>query len=372
MASLFVLAREDPRGKAKLPGTPVAVVVSERKELNGLFLCIVKRAAGHEDSSDSDDSSSSEEDEATRAAAGMGPKKTKEPSSKDSALHKSKMDVKADVDKTLRASPGALSAAATYRSAGSKRRRGEEEEAASVPEEGGRLVKTKASKRKHVIKRFGKHGAPVDFIQLPIGAIFKLLPPTDPDWRFTAYVPGKSGSGKSMWSADILKLWAALYPDRPIYGVCKTPIKDDPAFDGIEIKQVPIGFFTAGFDVKAAFGDQGCMVLFDDWDSLEDGDVKLIQHVIQDVLNVGRKLKVSCLVTSHLLTNYNQTRGIIHEADYIALFPQSAQKGSLKYLCSKLGVLQDDYKSLKAAGRWVVIHNHEPTFMLTETWVKMT
>lgn len=388
MSSKFVLAREDPQNKIKLPGRPVALVTSDRKELNGLFLCTVTYGVnGDEDGSSSE--SDEEEDESdpkvlVRRAklALLQDKKRGDSAMKGSALHKSKMDVKADVDATMKKMPAAASAAAMYEKTTGKRSRkdksGDDEEG-----EGGDLAPPAHGKRnaqtglnahkgqKH--KKIGRAGTPSEVIRLPIGAHFTLLPPSDPDWRFVEYICGKSGSGKSMSVASIVRLFCALYPDRPVYAVCSTEVKEDPAYEGLPIKQLSVDFFNPGsFKVKPAFGDEGTLIIFDDWDSMETDALRTIQHAIHEILTLGRKLRISCIVTSHLLTNYNQTREIIHEADFITIFPQSAQKGSLKYFCDKLGIEKDDYRDLKRCGRWVTIHNHGPTFILTETEARMT
>ena len=216
-------------------------------------------------------------------------------------------------------------------------------------------------------KRASAPSEPFSKIELPFGVVFELLPCTDPKWRTTIYSAGKSGTGKTVAMAGLLRRFAAMYPSRPIYGVCKTPFERDPAFRGVPIKQLPLDFFRHGeLDMDKAFGRDGCFVLFDDWDSLDPADLKAVQHAIQDILNVGRKMQISCGVTSHLLTNYNQTRGIIHEADYVMLFPKKTMQQSLTYLCSKIGVPKEVSLRLRELGRWVVLHTGDPNFVLSE------
>ena len=209
-------------------------------------------------------------------------------------------------------------------------------------------------------------------IKLPVGSFFESLPECKPDARTTAYIAGKAGSGKSVFAAGLLRRYAKLFPGNPIYGACKTKIADDPAFAGIPIKQLPLSFFGGGkegtpFDLKAAFNTSGCMVLFDDWDSCDKGDKHNILKVIADIFNLGRKMKISCLVTSHMLNNYNETRGIIHEANFITIFPQNELWQSVAYLCSKLGVPKEVQADMRSMGRWVTIHNANPTYVLCES-----
>lgn len=338
--SKFLLAREDPK-KGKLPGTPIAVVKSSNPALNKLFLCTVVQDDTYKGAGLSDSDSESESDTDV------------------------KPNIKADIRSELKRVPHAKIAAEKYKEeeeggtlAGHKRRRGGEKE---------------KEKEKAKPKKFSDPSELVDFIRLPLGAVFEPLPQTDPEKRRVDYMAGKSGSGKSYAGAGLARKFKKLYPDRPIYGFCKTKFADDPAYADLGILQLPMSFFAGAgaMDLEKCFGGDGCLILFDDWDSMENSDIKLLTGVIKDVLNVGRKLKLSCIITSHLLTNYMQTRGIIHEADWITIFPQSCQRNSMQYLCDKLGVPKDVTCRLKAKGRWVSIHNSNPVCVLSETEAEM-
>ena len=336
--SKFVLARE--KGAQKLPGTPVALVRSQDPALDGLFLCTVR-----------EDGESSDED--------GKPHKRRRPNKK------------ADIDAALSKMPHAAVAAAKAAAAESvavpsKKRKRAGTGDPTEPDEDSDTEASAAPK-----STAATPSAKADFMKLPIGSIFEPLPSVKPEWRTTGYAAGKSGSGKSVYAANIIRRYSQLFPDRPVYGVCKTKLKDDPAYAHLQIKQVPVSFFMGVVDIKKAFGTDGCFVLFDDWDSFEPDEIKAIQGVIADVLNLGRKLQISCYVTSHLLTNYNQTRGIIHEADNITLFPQACMYQSLYYLCNKLGVPKEVIARLKGKGRWITLHNSQPTFVLSENEAEM-
>ena len=338
--SKFVLARE--KGANKLPGSAVALVRSQDPALDGLFLCTVR-----------EEGESSSDDE------------------KPHGKRRKRQDKKADIEAALSKMPHAAVAAKRFADSekipstiGKKRKRtsavGDVESSDDEHEEPPPKRSATAAP-----------SAKADFIKLPIGSTFEPLPCVKPEWRTTGYGAGKSGSGKSVYAANIIRRYVQLFPDRPVYGVCKTKLKDDPAYKDLPIQQVPISFFMTAVDIKKSFGDSGCFVLFDDWDSLEPEEIKVIQGIIADILNLGRKLQISCYVTSHLLTNYNQTRGIIHEADNITLFPQSCMYQSLYYLCNKLGVPKEVIARLKGKGRWITLHNSQPTFVLSETEAEM-
>jgi hypothetical protein len=215
----------------------------------------------------------------------------------------------------------------------------------------------------------------VDFVRLPMGSFFEPLPEMRPGKRLTNYIAGRADSGKSFYSANIIRRYKKLYPDNPVYGVCKTKLKDDPAYADLGIKQLSCDFFSSTedeFDVLGSFGDKGCMVLFDDIDSALPADLKNILAAIKDILNLGRKMNVSCMVTSHRLSNYMQTRDAIHESNYVTLFPKNELYQAIYYMCSKLGLRKEIIAGLKhKASRWITIHSAEPNFMLSETEAQM-
>lgn len=232
-------------------------------------------------------------------------------------------------------------------------------------------------------------------LKLQGDAVFSVVPYTDPTWRSAAYVAGKAGSGKTTWAADFIKNYKAIFPHRPIYGVGKAKLKEDPALAKLNIKQLKVSFFretrasasaegggaggvagsgSAGptvFDIKAAFGDEGCLILFDDWDSFQGDDKKVIKGAITDILNMGRKPNVSIVVTSHLLNNYAETRGIISEADFITVFPPCCQHHHLEYFLTNCGVPKEMVASLKERGPWITLHNTQPTYVISQQMAQM-
>jgi len=232
-------------------------------------------------------------------------------------------------------------------------------------------------------------------LKLQGDAVFSVVPYTDPKWRSAAYLAGKAGSGKSTKAGEFIKNYKAIFPHRPIYGVGKAKLKDDPALAGLGIRQLKVSFFretrasasaegggaggvagsgAAGptvFDIKAAFGDEGCLVLFDDWDSFQGDDKKVIKGAITDILNMGRKPNVSIVVTSHLLNNYAETRGIISEADFITVFPPCCQHHHLEYFLTNCGVPKEMVASLKERGPWITLHNTQPTYVISQQMAQM-
>ena len=220
-------------------------------------------------------------------------------------------------------------------------------------------------------------------IELPIGSFFEALPkfsPEDPEgrdseYRSSWYIPGPAGAGKSVFAAGLIRKYAKMWPRNHVFGICKTRLSDDKAYKDVRIHQVPVAVLakqnvSKEEGLKRMFGMQGSLVLFDDWDSFDRGtDRAVVLALIKDILNLGRKMRISILVTSHQLSNYIETKAIISESEYVTLFPRDPIEGQLNYLLSKMGFDNKvlNAKMMKRMGRAVTLHKYSPIYVLSES-----
>lgn len=216
------------------------------------------------------------------------------------------------------------------------------------------------------------------------GAHFEQLPlihPDDPSsekskYRTVSYVAANAGAGKTVFTTALAKKYHFIWPDRPIWGVCMTPMKNDPAWAGIPIHQLPVETFKnlGGETVEekkestleSLFGNTGCLLILDDWDSFEGEKKKWMRTLIKQAIDLGRKMLISIIVTSHQISNYHETRDIITASEFVTLFPQHGMPHHLRYICKKLGLSQTQTDRLFDMGRWVTIHTIAPRFILSE------
>ena len=218
------------------------------------------------------------------------------------------------------------------------------------------------------------------FIKLPLGSWFEPLPTyhiDDPDadkseYRQTAYIAGPSGCGKTIYAAAQIKAFSKIWPENPVFGICKTRMEDDRGYKGLGIKQLSVENLRktkkGKIDIKEMFGNTGCLIVFDDWDSFDRGtDRAYVLALMQDCLNLGRKLRISVIVTSHQLTNYLETRPIIAEAQSVTLFPRDTMRAAMSYMATKLGLSKDIVARLPRKGRWVTVHKTNPMYLLSES-----
>ena len=57
-------------------------------------------------------------------------------------------------------------------------------------------------------------------------------------------VNGANGSGKSVWVGQYAKKWQKLFPQSPIWLFSNKPLADEPAFDRVRMKQIPLEMGT--------------------------------------------------------------------------------------------------------------------------------
>ena len=158
------------------------------------------------------------------------------------------------------------------------------------------------------------------FKQLKISNDAKLqLIPNPKTEREILYITGPSGSGKSTFSRKYLEQYKKTFE---VYLFSSLP--DHESLDELELKRVrldasiyedpiPIKDFTIA------------AVIFDDIDVIADKRIREgVYSLLNQILEIGRHFKISCLVTNHLPSNRSDTRRILNEAHMFVYFPRSS------------------------------------------------
>lgn len=212
-------------------------------------------------------------------------------------------------------------------------------------------------------------------IEIPYECNFEILPNTDENKRDVFYVAGASGSGKSYIATQIAKNYNKLYPDRDIYIVSK--LDDDSTINnsGINIIRLNWKKLIDNFDINVFYN---CMMIFDDCDTIEGKEGKILKNVIDDIAIMGRKHSegqgnISLLFLTHYLTNYKATRLILNEATHLILYPQNTSYHPMYYLLKNyVGLDEAESRKLKKLGsRWVCIHKNYPQYLISQYEVKL-
>jgi energy-coupling factor transporter ATP-binding protein EcfA2 len=194
----------------------------------------------------------------------------------------------------------------------------------------------------------------------------------DPDHRSVWYIAGRSGSGKSTFAAMLLKTFKKLHPKKPIYFFSRTAWKDDPAYEKIKPEQVKIDISLVDKPIIIEKDiEKGAALVFDDIGTIHDKPIREeVYHLISDALEVGRKLDLSVILTSHLINPNEKAFGrtVLNETQNLVLFPHGSTVYQITYVLQKYYGL--DKKAiadiLKLPSRWVVISQTVPMAIMHE------
>ena len=201
-------------------------------------------------------------------------------------------------------------------------------------------------------------------IKLPKDSKFVHTPNTEQE-RDILYITGASGSGKSYYASQYIKNYKKTFPENLI--VLISPISDDEKLNElckrIKIDESLITTPLMPTDVK------NTLVIFDDIDVIQQKPLReALYKFLNQILELGRHTKTSCIITNHLPTNGSETRRMLNECHSITYFPASGSKRQLNNLLENyIGMDTKDIKKAKKLGsRWVTIFKNYPQFVMSE------
>lgn len=187
--------------------------------------------------------------------------------------------------------------------------------------------------------------------------------------RLVTLIGAKPGAGKTVKAAQLTRTYHSLFPTHRIWGFCQTRMKDDEAWDGIPLEQKSLDFFKSKPAEEFFNAANPTLLIADDYDSIADkADQAWFISFLTIVCNIGRKQRVSLIVTTHELANFKQTSAITKAAEYVTVFPGHTIGGELEYfLCKKLGISRWIYHEIAAEERWVTFRMIAPYVCFTST-----
>lgn len=208
-------------------------------------------------------------------------------------------------------------------------------------------------------------------INLPEDSTFNLIVSSDPNARGVYYITGMSGSGKSYMAKTLAESYKKMFPEREIYLISK--LDDDETLDGMKIgkpKRLSIESIIEDYPSINEFED--CMVIFDDFESLEPAKLKVIWNLINDIASQGRHTRTTLLTLLHKPSDYKNTRLLLTEATHFVIYPQSTSAHALRYLLgNQLGLEKKEILALKKLGRWVCISKNYPQYLISSHTAKI-
>lgn len=198
----------------------------------------------------------------------------------------------------------------------------------------------------------------------------KLKPLVKMYERAVEYIAGPSGSGKSTMANSLIENYTKVNPKAEVFIISRTDYRTDPALKDLKIKQIKIDdrLLEKPLDITKDFS-KGTLILFDDCNTVQDDKLrKYLEKLISDILEVGRKLGIYIIITSHLLIPNEKkfARTILNEVQYMTVFPKSGSSQQIRYALKTYFGLTDKQvsKILDLESRWVRISKSYPMYVL--------
>jgi hypothetical protein len=193
--------------------------------------------------------------------------------------------------------------------------------------------------------------------------------------RDVVYVCAAAGSGKSYWISNYAKEYNKLYPRSPIYFISAKRLDDEECYDDVEnIRQLSIDpeflyeITDAGNSYEHFAHKNGSLVIFDDAEALSKEQQKLVDNIMESILQIGRSKNITCVISRHILNAGIKTKVIMNEINKLVIFPNGISHYNLEYcLKNYLGLDKLQIKKLyNLKSRYVMIHTHMPRYMIAE------
>jgi len=207
--------------------------------------------------------------------------------------------------------------------------------------------------------------------------VMPIVPDEKGGGRDCVYVTGCAGSGKSWFAKHFCENYSKLFKGkRPIYLISQ--LEEDDTLDSAECKINRIKLDSLVDDpIDLNSGEmKDCLLIFDDWDTIEDTPERKYSSVIWKLLNdcliIGRHMNISVIVISHYNTGGRKGRLILTECSKYVVYPHGSSAYALKYLLGHHVGIETKYISeLGKFGRWICINKTYPKYLVSEHTVKL-
>lgn len=236
----------------------------------------------------------------------------------------------------------------------------------------GRIIaKTSPLKGKETWRKLYLDPQNNDLIQPQICNVI-LKPRLDPDERTVSYIAGPSGSGKTTYALNLIKPYVELFPNKPFFLFSRTDYRGDPAYDELKPMQIPINENMLAHPIDITKELQGgSIVFFDDCNTIQNDKLKqAVEKLIGDILEVGRKLDITIIITSHLVIPNDKkiARTILNEMQMLTVFPKCGSSQQIRYCLKQYyGLTNKQIDSILALrSRWVTISKSFPNYVMYE------
>ena len=185
------------------------------------------------------------------------------------------------------------------------------------------------------------------------------------------YVSGVSGSGKSTYIGHYIKEFKKIFKKDEIF--IFSSVNEDKAFDKYNPIRIPIDetLITEPFIITDF---EESLSIFDDTDTIRNKEYRNIVNGIKaEIIEIGRHYESRIIVSSHMISNFHQTRQILNECTSITFFPKASGVYHIKnYLKTNAGLDKNQIERvLKLNSRWVTIYRTYPSYIVWERGISI-
>lgn len=198
----------------------------------------------------------------------------------------------------------------------------------------------------------------------------KLKTLMNTDERQVCYIAGPSGSGKTTYATNLARSYKKIFPKRDIFLFSRTDCKNDPAYAKLNPLQVKIDetIVESPIDIEKDIKPGSC-IIFDDIGTINDDKIrKAVNALAMDIMEVGRKMNLYIIITSHLVNGNDRkfNRTIHNEYQSFTFFPKSGSAYQIKYcLKNYFGLAPPQIKTImNLPSRWVTVMKNYPQVVL--------
>lgn len=193
-------------------------------------------------------------------------------------------------------------------------------------------------------------------------SLFPII--TEPTYRMAIF--GLSGSGKSKFSSDFLKV---NKPSKNAGIFLFSPVQDDDSIKIKNIIHIKLERYYEDFDKDFELEDlpKGSVCIFDDCDTYDKQYRGLYQDVRNKILERGRHLGLSCIIIQHQAQQGNRGRSdiVLRECQFYCIFPKYNVRDSqnlLKNYTSMTNTQIDEVMNINS--RWCFIRKSVPSYYI--------
>jgi Cdc6-like AAA superfamily ATPase len=202
-----------------------------------------------------------------------------------------------------------------------------------------------------------------------------IRPLLDMENRSVNYIAGPSGSGKTSYAVNLIKDYLKVYPKTDFFLFSRTDYHNDPVYKGMKIAQIKIdeNLIENPIDIEQELSERS-LLFFDDCNTIQNTELKkYVEGLIEDIMEVGRKLNITIIVTNHLVIPNERkfARTVLNEIQSLTVYPKSGTTQQISYaLKTYFGINKKDIeKILGLNSRWVTVIRNYPMTVLYERGV---